>query len=115
MLLHQNIVCQNKFFNFCPNFLYYFLLIWLFQEQFHIRLYLQKCKLVVVNTEIKFCNNAFEAAEFWCIVDLTAVLCLLHKGKTLLFFNLELLLLLSERDLSPESCLASCVLRASCL
>ena len=36
-----------------PNFLYYFLLIWPFQEQFHIRLYLQKCKLVIVNSQIK--------------------------------------------------------------
>ena len=53
MQLHQNLVRQNKFFNFSPNFLYYFLLIWPFQEQFHIRLYLQKCKLVIVNSHIK--------------------------------------------------------------
>ena len=53
MLLHQNIVCQNKFFNLSPNFLYYFLLIWPFQKQFHVRSYLQKCKLVIVNSQIK--------------------------------------------------------------
>ena len=35
--------------------------------------------------------------------------------KTPLVFNLQFLLLLSERDLSPESCLAICHPKASCL
>ena len=82
MLLHQNIVRQNKFFNFPPQLFVFFLLIWPFQEQFHIRLYWQNCKLLIVNSQIKIL-----AAEFWCTVGLTAVLCLLLKGKTLLFFN----------------------------
>ena len=68
-MLHQNIVRQNKFFNFSPNFLHSFMLIWLFQDQLHFRLYLQSCKLVI----------AFKAIEFWCIVGLTAVLCLLQR------------------------------------
>ena len=38
-----------------------------------------------------------------------------YKGTTLLFFNLWLLLLLSERGLSLESCLAICHSRAGCL
>ena len=82
MLLHQNIVRQNKLFNFPPQLFVFFLLIWPFQEQFHIRLYWQNCKLLIVNSQIKIL-----AAEFWCTVGLTAVLCLLLKGKTLLFFN----------------------------
>ena len=36
---------------------------------------------------LKFLNTAFETAEFWCIVGLTAILCLLQR-KTPLFFNL---------------------------
>ena len=47
------------------------------------------------------------AAEFWCIIDLTNILRLLpRKNSTLTFFNLMFLLLLSERVLSLESCLA---------
>ena len=38
-----------------------------------------------------------------------------HKEKTPLFFNLKFLLLLDERGLSPESCLAICHSRASFL
>ena len=41
----------------------------------------------------------------------TTILC---EGKTSLFFNLQFLFLLSERELSPENCLAICHLRASC-
>ena len=99
MLLHQNIVRQNKFFNSPPpppQLFVFFLLIWLFQEQFHIRLYWQNCKLLIVNSQIKIFPKMLEAAEFWCSVGLTAVLCLLLKGKTLLFFNLYFFLLLTE-------------------
>ena len=52
-MLHQNIVRQNKFFNFSPNFLHSFMLIWPFQKQFHFSLYLQGCKLGIVNSQIK--------------------------------------------------------------
>ena len=38
-----------------------------------------------------------------------------YKGKTPLFFNLQLLLLLNEKGLSPKSYLAICHPRASCL
>ena len=38
-----------------------------------------------------------------------------YKGKTPLSFNLQFLLLLSERELIPERCLAICHPRASCL
>ena len=38
-----------------------------------------------------------------------------YKGKTPLFCDLQFLLLLSERWLSPESCLAVCHSRSSCL
>ena len=51
-MLHQNIVHPNKFFNFSSNFLHSFMLIWLFQEQFHFRLYLQSYKLVIFNSQI---------------------------------------------------------------
>ena len=44
-------------------------------------------------------------SKFWCIVSLTAFLRLLQRI-TLLFFNLQFLLLLSGRGLNPESCLA---------
>ena len=37
------------------------------------------------------------------------------KGKTQFFLSLQFLLLLSERALSPESCLAIFHVRASCL
>ena len=52
-------------------------------------------------------------AEIWCIVSLTAFFLLLQR-KSFTFFNLQLLLLLSERVLSPESCLAICNPRVSC-
>ena len=49
-------------------------------------------------------NDAFEAAEFWCVVvyQLFYVYC---KGKALLFYQ-QFSLLLSKRGLSPESCSA---------
>ena len=36
-----------------PQLFVFFLLIWPFQEQFHIRLYLQNCKLLIVNSQTK--------------------------------------------------------------
>ena len=36
---------------------------------------------------LKFPSNAFETAEFWCIIDLIAILNSLQK-KSPLFFNL---------------------------
>ena len=52
-MLHQNIVHWNKFFNFSSNFLHSFMLIWPFQKQFLFSLYLQYCKLVTVDSQIK--------------------------------------------------------------
>ena len=49
--------------------------------------------------------------EFWCIVGLTTSL----RWKDSTFLDLLFLLLLSERGLSPESCLAICYPSASCL
>ena len=59
----------------------------------------------------------------WYIVSLTAILRLLQKkNSTFLHFNFsfsfltfQFLLLVSERGLSPKSCLAICHLTASCL
>ena len=52
-MLHQNIICWNKFFNSSSNFSHSFMVIWSFQKQSHSRLYLQSCKLVIVNSQIK--------------------------------------------------------------
>ena len=87
---------SKQILQFLPQLSVFFLLIWPFQEQFHIRLYWQNCKLLIVNSQIKIFPKMLEAAEFWCSVGLTAVLCLLLKGKTLLFFNLYFFLLLTE-------------------
>ena len=52
-------------------------------------------------SDFKIPNNAFHAAEFWWIVDLTVNLRLLQK-KNSTFFHLLFLLLLSEKGLNPE-------------
>ena len=59
-----------------------------------------------------FLNNAFEAAEF--LVYCWPNSCFMFVTKEKLFFNLWFLLLLTERMLSPESCLSICHSRASC-
>ena len=58
-------------------------------------------------------KDIFEAAEIGFIVSLTAILRLLQrKNSTFLFV---VLLLLNERGLNPESCLAIFHPKASCL
>ena len=52
-MLHQNIFRWNKLFNFLSNFLHSFMLIWTFQKQFQFSFYLQCCKLMTVNSQIK--------------------------------------------------------------
>ena len=63
---------------------------------------------------LKFPDNALETAVYWCIVGLTAILRSLQR-KNYTFLYLQFLLLLGEKGLSPESCLAICHPRASCL
>ena len=53
-ILHQNIIRQNKFFNFSPNFLHF--LCWFGYSNNNSILgyiYLQGCKLVIANSQIK--------------------------------------------------------------
>ena len=59
-MLHQNIVRQNEFFKFPPTFCILYA---------DLPMQIGNCQLANQN----FANNAFEAAEFWCIVGLTAV------------------------------------------
>ena len=56
-------------------------------------------------------TTASEAAEFRCAVGLTTILRLLQRN----FLYLQFLLLLSERGLSPESCLVFSHPWVSCL
>ena len=57
----------------------------------------------------------FETAEFSCIVGLTTIFYVYYKGKFSLFLIYSVYCCLSERRMSPESSLAICHLRASCL
>ena len=59
-------------------------------------------------------GDLFETAEFWCIVGLTAILRLLQR-KITFFLIYRLLVLSSEKRLSPESWLAICRPMVSCL
>ena len=64
-----------------------------------------------------FPNKTFETAELWCIVGLTAILCLFQRENSKLQLSLicSLYCCLVEEGFSPESCLAICHPRASCL
>ena len=75
----ENIVHQNKFFNFSPNFLHFSCWFGYSSNNSILGLYIFT-KLKTGNCQLanqNFPNNAFEAAEFWCIVGLKVVLCLL--------------------------------------
>ena len=62
-----------------------------------------------------FPNNSFETCEFWCIVGLTAILCLLQRKNLTLLESVVFIVLLRERGLGPESCLSICQPGGSCL
>ena len=75
----------------------------------------QDSKSTFIISDFKnFSKNVFETAEFWCIIGLVVILRLLQR-KTPFFFKMLFLLLVSERGLSPDSCLTICHARASCL
>ena len=63
------------------------------------------CEFCEISKNIFFAEHlwttASEAAEYRCTVGLTTILRLLQRN----FLYLQFLLLLSERGLSPESCL----------
>ena len=71
-----------------PNFLYYFLLIWPFQEQFHIRLYLQKCKLVIVSSQIKIFPEMFLRQLNFGVLLAKQLFHVYYTKEKLVFFNL---------------------------
>ena len=75
----------------------------------------QDSKSLFIISDFKIFTKMFLRQLNFRVLSFFQLLYVNCKGKSQFFFNLQFLLLLNERGLSPESCLAICHPRVSCL